>query len=117
MELLLGRYIKRENRYTEQVAQAVEDSYKRLLSPSMETEIRHEAKERADEVAIRVFAQNLREILMSPPLGQKVVLAIDPGYRTGCKIACLNRQGKLLHTHSSIQHSPKGERRGGGYHP
>jgi len=101
LELLLERHVKGENPCAEQVAQAIEDSYKRLLSPSMETEIRHEAKERADEEAIRVFAQNLRQILMAAPLGQKAVLAIDPGYRTGCKIACLDRQGKLLH-HTTI---------------
>lgn len=98
VEHLLGRYIKGGNPYAEQVADAVEDSYKRLLSSSMETETRHEAKERADEEAIRVFAQNLRQMLMAAPLGQKAVLAIDPGYRTGCKVACLDKQGKLLYT-------------------
>ena len=77
---------------------AVHDSYKRLLSLSMETEIRLETKKRADEEAIRVFAENLRQLLLSPPLGQKNVLAIDPGFRTGCKVVCLDRQGKLLHT-------------------
>ena len=76
---------------------AVQDGYKRLLGPSMETEMRLEAKKRADEEAIRVFADNLRELLLAPPLGQKRVLAIDPGFRTGCKIVCLDRQGKLLH--------------------
>ncbi|MFC2017933.1 Tex family protein [Chloroflexota bacterium] len=95
---LLGRYIKDKNPCAEQVAGAVEDSYKRLLSNSMETEVRHGAKERADEEAIRVFARNLREILMAAPLGQKTVLAIDPGYRTGCKTACLDKQGKFLYT-------------------
>jgi uncharacterized protein len=80
-----------------QVTLAVDDSYNRLLSPSMETEIRQSIKERADTEALHVFARNLRENLMSPPLGQKAVLAIDPGYRTGGKIACLDRQGRLLH--------------------
>ena len=109
LELLLGRYVRGGNPYAEQVAMAVEDSYKRLLAPSMETDIRHEAKERADEEAIRVFAQNVRECLMAPPLGQKAVLAIDPGYRTGCKVVCLDQQGKLLYnttvylTHSARQ--------------
>jgi len=98
IEYLLERYIKGKTLYTGQVAQAVEDSYKRLLAPSMETEIRHEAKERAEDEAIHVFASNLRQILMAAPLGQKTVLAIDPGYRTGCKVACLDKQGKLLHT-------------------
>jgi len=82
---------------SEQVRMAVADSYKRLLSTSMETEMRVASKRRADEEAIRVFADNLRELLMASPLGQKGVLAIDPGYRTGCKVVCLDPQGKLLH--------------------
>ncbi|NLU20257.1 MAG: RNA-binding transcriptional accessory protein [Phycisphaerae bacterium] len=82
---------------SEQVRLAVHDGYKRLLAPSMETEVRLEMKRRADEAAIAVFAQNLRELLLAPPLGQKNVLALDPGYRTGCKLVCLDRQGKLLH--------------------
>ncbi len=98
LELLLGLYVKAENPCSEQVARAIEDSYKRLLAPSMETEIRHESKDRADEEAIRVFAQNLRQCLLAPPLGQKAVLAIDPGFRTGCKVTCLDRQSKLLHS-------------------
>jgi uncharacterized protein len=84
-----------------QVRLAVADSYKRLLSLSMETEIRMETRKRADETAIRVFADNLRQLLLSPPAGQKSVLAIDPGFRTGCKLVCLDRQGKLLH-HDTI---------------
>ncbi len=81
----------------EQVRLAVHDSFKRLLGSTIEGEVRLEAKKKADAEAIRVFAENLRELLLSPPLGQKNVLAIDPGYRTGCKVACLDRQGKLLH--------------------
>ncbi|MFO7558111.1 MAG: Tex family protein [Desulfobacterales bacterium] len=84
-----------------QVKEAVHDCYKRLLSRSMETEIRLAAKERADAEAIRVFADNLRQLLLSPPLGAKRVLGIDPGFRTGCKVVCLDRQGKLLH-HDTI---------------
>jgi len=80
-----------------QVEMAVEDSFKRLLSLSMETEIRLLTKDAADEEAIRVFVENLRQLLMASPLGQKKVLAIDPGYRTGCKVVCLDAQGKLLH--------------------
>ena len=76
---------------------AVDDAYNRLLAPSLETEARHDIKERADGEAIHVFAQNLRQLLMAAPLGQKAVLAIDPGFRTGCKVVCLDRQGKLLH--------------------
>ncbi len=82
---------------SEQVRQAVQDGYKRLLAPSMETEVRMELKKQADEAAIAVFAQNLRELLLAAPLGQKNVLALDPGYRTGCKTVVLDRQGKLLH--------------------
>lgn len=81
----------------EQVRQAVQDGYKRLLGLAMETEIRLESKKKADAEAIRVFVENLRELLLAPPLGQKNVLAIDPGFRTGCKVVCLDRQGKLLH--------------------
>ena len=80
---------------------AVQDSYKRLLSRSMETEIRLASKERADTDAIAIFADNLRQLLLAPPLGRKRVLAIDPGFRTGCKVVCLDRQGKLLH-HETI---------------
>ncbi len=81
----------------EQVRAAVHDGYKRLLGPAMEGETRFEAKKKADAEAIRVFADNLRQLLLAPPLGQKRVLAIDPGFRTGCKVVCLDRQGQLLH--------------------
>lgn len=80
----------------EQVKLAVKDSYRRLLKPSMETEIRLLSKKKADEEAIRVFADNLRNLLMAAPMGERNILAIDPGFRTGCKVVCLNRQGKLL---------------------
>ena len=86
-----------ENDASMQVKEAIEDSYKRLLASAMEHEIRTEMKKTADEEAIRVFAENVRELLMSPPLGQKRILAIDPGFRTGCKVVCLDAQGKLLH--------------------
>ncbi|MBN2516695.1 MAG: RNA-binding transcriptional accessory protein [Deltaproteobacteria bacterium] len=91
------RFVLNDDSATEQVRLAVTDSYKRLLSSSMETEIRLECKKRADEEAIKVFAENLRNLLLASPLGQKAVLAIDPGYRTGCKVVCLDPQGKLLH--------------------
>ena len=90
-------FIKGDNAAAGEVKTALQDSYARLLAPSMETEIRLAAKKRADEQAIAVFADNLRELLLAPPLGQKNILAIDPGIRTGCKIICLDRQGKLLH--------------------
>jgi len=98
LEILDGLFVKGEGPACQQVRVSVHDSYKRLLSPSMETEIRLETKKRADEEAIRVFVENLRQLLLAPPLGQKNVLAIDPGFRTGCKVVCLDRQGKLLHT-------------------
>lgn len=85
----------------EHVREAIEDSYKRLLSSSIENEFRKQIREKAEEDAIRVFASNLRELLMAPPLGQKAVLAIDPGFRTGCKVVCLDQQSKLLE-HSVI---------------
>ncbi|MCS6832892.1 MAG: RNA-binding transcriptional accessory protein, partial [Flammeovirgaceae bacterium] len=94
--LLEKRFVKKQNAAGEQVALAVKDAYKRLMKPSMETEIRMMTKKKADEEAIRVFAENLRQLLLSPPMGQKRVLAIDPGYRTGCKVVCLDAQGKLL---------------------
>jgi uncharacterized protein len=90
---------------SEQVRMACQDSYKRLLAPSMETEVAAEAKERADAEAIRVFSKNLRELLMAPPLGRKRVLAIDPGFRTGCKVVCLDKQGKLLEHTTIFPHS------------
>jgi uncharacterized protein len=98
LEILDGLFVKGEGPVSRQVRSAVHDSYKRLLSSSMETEIRLATKKRADEEAIRVFVENLRQLLLAPPLGQKNVLAIDPGFRTGCKVVCLDRQGKLLHT-------------------
>jgi len=91
-------FVKGEGLAAQQVRMAVHDSYKRLLSSSMETEIRLATKKRADEEAIKVFVENVRQLLLAPPLGQKNVLAIDPGFRTGCKVVCLDRQGKLLHT-------------------
>jgi uncharacterized protein len=97
LSLLEQRYVKGEGPVSQQVSEAVRDSYGRLLAPSIETDIRRDAKERADDEAIRVFARNLRECLMASPLGQKAVLALDPGFRTGCKVVCLDRQGKLLH--------------------
>ncbi len=92
-----------------QVVLAIKDSYKRLLSPSIETEFRALSKEKADAQAIGVFAGNLKQLLMSPPLGQKRVLAIDPGFRTGCKVVCLDAQGNLLHNETIFPHPPQQE--------
>jgi len=91
-------FVQGENLCSQQVQWAAQDAYKRLLSLSMETEMRVESKAVADEEAIRVFAQNLRQLLLAPPLGQKNVLALDPGFRTGCKLVCLDRQGNLKHS-------------------
>ncbi len=104
VDILESQFVKNSNAASEQVKTAVRDSYKRLLSSSMETEIRVNIKNRADEEAIKVFAENLRELLLAPPLGQKKVMAIDPGFRTGCKVVCLNRQGKLLHNDTIYPH-------------
>lgn len=97
IEKLKQMYVKGSGEAAAQVALAVEDSYKRLLSPTTETYMRLELKKRADAEAIAVFASNLKELLMASPLGEKNVLAIDPGFRTGCKVVCLNRQGALLY--------------------
>lgn len=96
-QMLERRFVKGRNTSYEQCRIAAQDSYKRLLAPAMETELRAELKTRADEGAIEVFVRNARELLMAPPLGQKAVLGVDPGFRTGCKVVCLDRQGALLH--------------------
>jgi uncharacterized protein len=98
LAILKADFVKGSGPASMEVEAAVEDCYRRLLSYSMETESRSETKKRADAEAIRVFARNLRELLLAPPLGRKNVLAIDPGIRTGCKMTCLDRQGKLLHS-------------------
>lgn len=95
--ILDSLFIKNANPTAEQVKLAVRDSFKRLIMLSMETEMRLESKKKADEEAIKVFAENIRQLLLSSPLGEKSVLAIDPGFRTGCKVVCLDRQGKLLY--------------------
>lgn len=92
------------------VAEAVEDSYKRLIKPSIETEFSNLSKEKADEEAINVFAENLRQLLLSAPLGQKRVMGVDPGFRTGCKIVCLDPQGNLLHHEAIFPHPPANKR-------
>jgi len=101
------QYISKENAAAEHIKLAIKDCYKRLLRPSLETEVRMETKMRADEEAIKVFASNLKELLLAAPLGQKNVLALDPGFRTGCKVVCLDRQGKLLHHDVIYPHEPQ----------
>jgi len=91
------------------VGMALKDSYKRLIEPSIENEFTSELKEKADEEAIRVFAENLRQLLLSPPLGPKMVLALDPGYKSGCKLVCIDKQGNLLHNETIYPHPPQSE--------
>ncbi len=102
--ILENLFVKGEKEDSAQVKPAVKDCYKRLLSRSMETETRVHSKEKADTKAIKVFAENLRQLLLSPPLGAKRVMGIDPGFRTGCKVVCLDRQGKLLHHDTVYPH-------------
>jgi len=109
LSVLEDIFIKNDSECALQVNTAIRDSYKRLLKPSMETEVRAAAKEKADDYAINVFVDNLRQLLLSPPLGQKNVLAIDPGFRTGCKVVCLDRQGKLMHNETIYPHPPESE--------
>ena len=90
----------------EQIREAVDDAYKRLLEPSITTEVINEAKEKADRESVKVFGENLRQLLLAPPVGQKRVLAIDPGFRTGCKVVCLDEQGNLLHNETIYPHPP-----------
>ncbi len=109
IEVLNRVFIKAANPAAQQVELAIKDSYKRLLKPSIENEMRQIVKEKADLEAIRVFTINLRQLLLAPPLGQKMVLAIDPGFRTGCKVVCLDRQGNLLHNETIYPHPPQNE--------
>ncbi len=102
-------FIRSSGECAQQLTITIKDAYKRLLSPSIETEFRAAAKEKADDQSIRVFAENLKQLLMAPPLGQKRVLAIDPGFRTGCKVICLDAQGNLLHNETIFPHPPQQE--------
>ncbi len=97
LSFLRRRHVKDSTMSGQQVSLAVDDCYKRLLGPSLENELRNNLKDEADQEAIRVFADNLRELLLAPPMGQKRVMALDPGFRTGAKLVCLDGQGKLLH--------------------
>lgn len=108
-ERLERQFVRSRNACGEQVAEAARDAYKRLLRPSIETEFAALSKERADDEAIRVFTSNLRQLLLASPLGQKRVMGIDPGFRTGCKIVCLDEQGNLLHNENIYPHPPVGK--------
>ena len=110
IERLQSHYVYGRTPCGRLVAEAVEDGYKRLLKPSIETEFGNLSKEQADDEAIRVFAENLRQLLLSAPLGQKRVMGIDPGFRTGCKVVCLDAQGNLLHHEAIFPHPPVNHR-------
>ena len=110
IERLQRHYVYGHTPCGDLVAEAVEDSYKRLLKPSIETEFANLSKEQADEEAIRVFAENLRQLLLGAPLGQKRVMGVDPGFRTGCKVVCLDAQGSLLHHEAIFPHPPVNKR-------
>ena len=109
IERLERQFVRGNNECSEQVSEAAIDAYKRLLKPSIETEFAAQSKEKADDEAIRVFTENLRQLLLAAPLGQKRVLAIDPGFRTGCKVVCLDAQGNLLHNENIYPHPPVGK--------
>jgi protein Tex len=111
LEHLNRFFIKSDNESGRQVELAIRDSYKRLIEPSIETEFAGLSKEKADADAIAVFAGNLRQLLLAPPLGQKRILAIDPGYRTGCKVVCLDEQGSLLHNETIYPHKPQDDKK------
>lgn len=104
-------FVKGDNASTDLVQDAIDDAWKRLLEPSLETEIRALYKEKADEIAVKVFAENLRQLLLAAPLGQKRTLALDPGFRTGCKVVILNEYGALLHNETIFPHPPQNETR------
>ncbi|AZA89755.1 general stress protein 13 [Chryseobacterium nakagawai] len=101
--------IKSNNESSEQIALAIKDSYKRLLEPAISNEALQEAKEKADKKAIEIFSENLSQLLLAPPLGEKRILAIDPGYRSGCKVVCIDEKGDLLHNETLYPHAPQNE--------
>ena len=112
LEKIEGRIIRSKNACAEQLRLAIEDSYKRLLFPALSNEALNNAKEKADEVAIDVFAKNLRQLLLGSPLGEKRILAIDPGFRSGCKVVCLDAQGSLKYNETIYPHAPKNDDKG-----
>lgn len=109
LNVLDSIFLKNDNASTDLVQDAIDDAWKRLLEPSLETEIRALYKEKADEVAVKVFAENLRQLLLAAPLGKKRVLALDPGFRTGCKVVILNELGALVHNETIYPHPPQNE--------
>lgn len=109
LDLIENAILKSSNECTDQIAIAIADSYKRLLEPAISNETLQEAKQKADEKAIGIFSENLRQLLLAPPLGEKRILAIDPGYRSGCKVVCLDEKGDLLHNETIYPHAPQNE--------
>ncbi len=110
LQLLERLFVKGQTASSDEVKTAAKDAYKRLLQPSLETEMRSTFKQQSDEQAINVFAENLRQLLMLPPLGEKRVLALDPGFKSGCKVVCLSAQGDLVHNENIYPHPPRNER-------
>ena len=109
LDLIENAILKANNECTNQIAIAISDSYKRLLEPAISNQTLQEAKQKADEKAIAIFSENLRQLLLAPPLGEKRILAIDPGYRSGCKVVCLDEKGDLLHNETIYPHAPQNE--------
>ncbi len=109
LEFIENAIIKSDNECSEQISLAIKDSYKRLLEPAISNETLQEAKEKADKKAIEIFSENLSQLLLAPPLGEKRILAIDPGYKSGCKVVCLDEKGDLLHNETIYPHAPQNE--------
>ena len=109
LEMIENTLINSQNECADQIALAIKDSYKRLLEPAISNEILQEAKTKADQKAIEIFAENLRQLLLAPPLGEKRILAIDPGFRSGCKIVCLDEKGDLQYNETIYPHAPQNE--------
>ena len=109
LEFIEKAIIKSNNECADQIALAIKDSYKRLLEPAISNETLQEAKEKADQKAIEIFSENLRQLLLAPPLGEKRILAIDPGFKSGCKIVCLDEKGDLLHNETIYPHAPQND--------
>jgi uncharacterized protein len=111
LQSMEDRIIRSQNECSLQIQLAIRDAYKRLLFPSLSKEVLSIAKEKADEAAISVFAKNLKQLLLGAPLGEKRILAIDPGFKSGCKVVCLNAQGELLHNENIFPHAPQNQTR------
>ncbi|MFP3598690.1 Tex family protein [Chryseobacterium sp. SIMBA_029] len=109
VEFIENAVIKSNNEASEQISIAIKDSYKRLLEPAISNEALQEAKEKADKKAIEIFSENLSQLLLAPPLGEKRILAIDPGYKSGCKVVCIDEKGDLLHNETLYPHAPQNE--------